>query len=785
MTQNNAVGAPGPQPYQHSYPLAERTAVEQQQNHSAPMASSRRQYVYPEVTPTNAPIVPGLANAVTMPPAYQYTNYQGPAAKTYPPNTHQYQQQQQQQQTYLPGPQHQPQQLSQPTSANVLRPSAGYKFPQQAVANGYAFGYGNQQQTQSAPISPTNMHFDRNGLRQPHQVASNQQPQLYQQAQQYVSGMGGGLRPHHGHQTTQQVAPLAAPGAQQTQQPLSAPVPVPVQAAMTMPVPIISAQEGLPNSGSSNGAAHHRLHQNHNHHHHHHHQGYYSSNTQSPQSHSHSPKHYPQQHMNPMSNSPLHHYPNQQQQQQPAVHSRPQSRPQSRHHSRPTSRAHSPSAAQLAPAQQHRLHKPSMGTAGASQQQQPQACNAPAAANAFPTRWPSRPSVDSHDYAHPGYQPVAYLRNENRVVERSKFTTLMHCLEPVALIDKLAASVFPPKGNLYPLYKASEDWIAPNVGLPFENKPGYKCLLYVVDGTLLYDNGLSGEKLLSKGTVHLSSTNRETTTYVRNPSKTHRVHIIRLWIDMAEHKVEELKHMYLAQRSKGAAAGRPDFHYQIRHVADSDKENCLLVLSQPSNYHPSFGMTSKIYGPMVSTPKPEASRMDLRSGAVSPLGSTYYLSQSMIFTRPDYFMSDTIDPIETAAMSQEWGTTDPQLTSRVCADPLLLDDEDIFVAVCSLGSGEKVVFEPFDLNDSRRRKLRKKENPQRAGKRRVWVQTIMNDINAESCINGGRLAINGDMASRMKPGDSAYVRKIDVHDDLVFENYGRTPIEFLIVDTPY
>ncbi|KAJ1822630.1 hypothetical protein LPJ75_000327 [Coemansia sp. RSA 2598] len=296
--------------------------------------------------------------------------------------------------------------------------------------------------------------------------------------------------------------------------------------------------------------------------------------------------------------------------------------------------------------------------------------------------------------------------------------------------------------------------------------------------------GLSGEKLLSKGTVHMSSTNRETTTYVRNPSKTHRVHIIRLWIDMAEHKVEELKHQYLAQRSKGITNAQPDFHYQIRHVADSDKENCLLILSQPSNYHPSFGMTSKIYGPMISTPKPESSRMDLRSGAVSPLGSTYYLSQSMVFTRPDYFMSDTIDPIETAAMSQEWGTTDPQLTSRVCADPLLLD-EDIFVAVCSLGSSERVVFEPFDLNDSRRQRQRRKENPQRAGKRRVWIQTIMSDMQVDSSANAGRLVINGDVANRLRPGESAYVRKLDIHDDLIIENRGRAPIEFLITDTPF
>ncbi|KAJ2855511.1 hypothetical protein FB639_006224, partial [Coemansia asiatica] len=262
---------------------------------------------------------------------------------------------------------------------------------------------------------------------------------------------------------------------QQTQQPLSAPAPAPAQAAMPMPVPVpmpmpapvSNAQEMFPNSGS-NGSQHHRMHNNHNHHHHH--QGYYSSNTHSPQSHSHSPKYYPQQqkqqafyqqqpHVNPLSNSPLHHYPNQQQQ---AAHSRPQSRPQSRHHSRPTSRAHSPNAAQIAPGQQqqqqHRLHKPTMGPVGVL----PLPTNVPAAPNAFPARRPSRPSIDGYDQAHPGYQSVAYLRNENRFVERSKFTTLMHCLESVTLIDKFSASVFPPKGNLYPLYKASEDWIAPS-----------------------------------------------------------------------------------------------------------------------------------------------------------------------------------------------------------------------------------------------------------------------------------------------------------------------------------
>ncbi|KAJ2846184.1 hypothetical protein J3B02_004477 [Coemansia erecta] len=482
MTQNNAASAPGPQPYRNSYNLADKTSIElqqQQQNHSAPMSSSRRQYVYPEVTPTNAQIIQPLANTITMPNNYQYTNYQGPVANTYPPNSYPYQQQQPQQ-NYSPGPQQQQQQqLSQPVSANVLRPSTGYRLPQQGLASGgYAFGYGNQQ-TQSAPISPTNPQLDRNGFRQ-QQVQVPNQPQLYQQAQQYVNGLSGGMRPHgHGssHPTTQQqqqgLSQALAP--QQTQQPLSAPAPAPAQAAMPMPVPVpmpmpapvSNAQEMFPNSGS-NGSQHHRMHNNHNHHHHH--QGYYSSNTHSPQSHSHSPKYYPQQqkqqafyqqqpHVNPLSNSPLHHYPNQQQQ---AAHSRPQSRPQSRHHSRPTSRAHSPNAAQIAPGQQqqqqHRLHKPTMGPVGVL----PLPTNVPAAPNAFPARRPSRPSIDGYDQAHPGYQSVAYLRNENRFVERSKFTTLMHCLESVTLIDKFSASVFPPKGNLYPLYKASEDWIAPS-----------------------------------------------------------------------------------------------------------------------------------------------------------------------------------------------------------------------------------------------------------------------------------------------------------------------------------
>ncbi|KAJ1943495.1 hypothetical protein GGF37_002621, partial [Kickxella alabastrina] len=336
---------------------------------------------------------------------------------------------------------------------------------------------------------------------------------------------------------------------------------------------------------------------------------------------------------------------------------------------------------------------------------------------------------------------------------------------------------------------ASEDWIAPDVGLPLENKPGYQCLMYIVDGTLLYDNGFGGEKILSKGTVHLSSTNRDASIYVRNPSKTHRAHIMRLWIDSA---LDHAKDPTLAADNHADASrgGRAEIRHEIRHVADSDKHNYLLAVAQPSNFRPSYGNTDQIYGPVTSAAVPPSatsgSNSELRTGAVSPLGSSYMMSQSMMFTRPDYFTPELVDPLEAAGSEQqgEWAMDDPQLTSRACVDPLLLE-EDIFVYSCQLDSLEKVKFEPADLNDSNRRNLRKMYNPLRAGKRRVWIQTIMSDMSVESALNGGRLVINGDTGNRLKPGDSAYVRRIELTDKLVLENCGRAPIEFLLVDTPY
>ncbi|KAJ2894368.1 hypothetical protein GGI21_005300 [Coemansia aciculifera] len=365
------------------------------------------------------------------------------------------------------------------------------------------------------------------------------------------------------------------------------------------------------------------------------------------------------------------------------------------------------------------------------------------------------------------------------------------------------------RGNLLPLFKASEDWIAPTVGLPLENRPGYRCLLYVIDGTLLYDNGLSGEKLLSKGTLHLSTTNKDAQTYVTNPSKTHRAHIIRLWIETNHHHTHH------------ASSSYPDFSYKIRHIADSDMQNCLLAIAQPANYHPSFGMTAKIYGPFMPTPTADndshektekQTTDDSRAGAVSPLESAYYLSQSVLFTRPDYFTPDPVNFLDSIEMNgssiagggsggigggsaKEWGVTDPELISRVCVDPLLVD-EDVFISVCTLDCEARIVYEPYDLHDEDRRTqaMQRKGGPQlhpfsnnavRGTRRRLWIQTLLSDYNTEATANGGRLVLNGDRSSRMRPGDSAYIRRIEITEKLVIENCGRAPIEFLLVETPY
>ncbi|KAI9500015.1 hypothetical protein BX070DRAFT_81813 [Coemansia spiralis] len=353
------------------------------------------------------------------------------------------------------------------------------------------------------------------------------------------------------------------------------------------------------------------------------------------------------------------------------------------------------------------------------------------------------------------------------------------------------------------------------VGLPLDNKPGYRCVLYIVDGTLLYDNGLGSEKLFSKGTLLMTTTNHEVSIYVRNPSKTHRAHIIRLWIDIDDftpsnsrknsHSNNTGAQQGIAvepnrqQRSKKQGMTgimHADFHSKVRHVADSDKENCLLVLAQPNNYYPSYGMTSIIYGPVKHTRRSDSDQADdrasdinkaeRRDGIASLLGASYYHSKSALFTRPDYFtpdsMMDLTESIE--AEDKDWEETDPQLSSRVCADPLLVD-EDIFVSLCSLESGSKVIYEPYDLHDHERVSMRKRQNLQRATRRRVWIQTILADLNTEARSNGGRLIINGDRANRMRPGDSAYVRRIELTDKIVLENCGKTPIEFIVAETPY
>ncbi|KAJ2011306.1 hypothetical protein IWW57_006663, partial [Coemansia sp. S610] len=295
------------------------------------------------------------------------------------------------------------------------------------------------------------------------------------------------------------------------------------------------------------------------------------------------------------------------------------------------------------------------------------------------------------------------------------------------------------------------------VGLPLENRPGYRCLLYIVEGSLLYDNGLSGEKLLSTGTLHLSTTNRDMKTYVKNPSKTHRAHIIRLWIEMD---------------SVSMPRSYPDFSYKIRHIADSDMQNCLLTIAQPLNYHPSFGMTAKIYGPFMPDAPIEKPTGDARPGAVSPLESAYYMSQSVLFTRPDYFVPEHADFLDSTDIAKEWGTNEPELTSRVCVDPLLVD-EDVFVSVCTLDCDARIIYEPYDLHDENRRALAMQRNGgefhprvSRGSRRRLWIQTLLADFNIEATANSGRLVINGDGSNRMRPGDSAYIRRIEVTEKI-------------------
>ncbi|KAJ2737907.1 hypothetical protein H4R23_001518, partial [Coemansia sp. Cherry 401B] len=405
----------------------------------------------------------------------------------------------------------------------------------------------------------------------------------------------------------------------------------------------------------------------------------------------------------------------------------------------------------------------------------------------------SPPSSGAHDASR---LQIAYLRNKDRLCERNNFNTLFHCLKPVDLVSKhsvhMANNREHHRGNLYPLYKVNEDWIAPNVGLPLKNKPGYRCLIYVIDGTLLYDNGISGEKLLSKGTIHMFTTTRDISIYARNPSKTHRAHVMRMWIETEDPPATSSSTSDTAvpvrlpeRRPQPGTVVHPDFRGLIRHVADSDKQNCLLVLAQPANYLPSFGMTERIYGPLVAQPTPRAkdSLADVRSGAASPLESSYCMSQSMMFTRPEYFTPEPVD-LDSDADDKDWEVTDPQLTSRVCVDPLKVD-ENIFVSVCQLETGASVIYEPYDLHDRDRAQQRRLADPLRGSHRRVWIQAVMADLNPEASANGGRLVVNGDMVSRMRPGDSAYVRRLGLSETLVIENCGRVPIDFIVVETPY
>ncbi|KAJ1727690.1 hypothetical protein LPJ72_005817 [Coemansia sp. Benny D160-2] len=454
-------------------------------------------------------------------------------------------------------------------------------------------------------------------------------------------------------------------------------------------------------------------------------------------------------------------------------------------------------------------------------------------------------SAAANAYNNTERKQAVYLRVVERQCERSKFTTLYHCLEPVKLVNKAkiiakTGALPQTKGNLHPLFKASEDWIAPSVGLPLENRPGYRCMLYIVDGTLFYDNGLGTEKLLSKGMVLMTTTSQKILTYVRNPSKTHRVHIVRLWFDMDDYSpptsansinkkpacnhhegkqhnaagitVETTKKQHQQKQSQQKEDGKDssdknnnnsvihaDFHCKIRHVADSDKENYLLVLTQPSNYRPSFGMTSFIYGAMKPPTRKKdadgASEAGAKNGEygeaeaqddMTSFDRSYYLPKTARVKRPEYFTPESIADMSQSLgeLTGEWAETDPQLTSRVCVDPFVVD-EDIFVSLCNLEPGAKVIYEPYDLHDKRRAREHRHQNPQRGTRRRLWIQSLLDDVNPDASANGGRLVINGDKVNRMRPGDSVYIRRVELTDSIALENCGRTPIEFIVAETPY
>ncbi|KAJ1952318.1 hypothetical protein GGI12_006275 [Dipsacomyces acuminosporus] len=162
----------------------------------------------------------------------------------------------------------------------------------------------------------------------------------------------------------------------------------------------------------------------------------------------------------------------------------------------------------------------------------------------------------------------------------------------------------------------------------------------------------------------------------------------------------------------------------------------------------------------------------------------------MVFTRPDYFSPV---PFENLSMStsnglanNEWMLTDPALNLRACADPLLVG-EDFFFSMCSLDSMCTVVYEPLDAHDKHRNTAQQQQKIKaRGGRRRIWLQTILNDVSPDVVAsNGGRLVVNGDKINRLRPGDSAYVRKLAPSETLTLYNCGRNPIEFIIAETPY
>ncbi|KAJ1939597.1 hypothetical protein EC988_007270 [Linderina pennispora] len=265
----------------------------------------------------------------------------------------------------------------------------------------------------------------------------------------------------------------------------------------------------------------------------------------------------------------------------------------------------------------------------------------------------------------------------------------------------------------------------------------------------------------------MSTTGHDASAYIRNASTSHPIHILRLWIDIApsatppeldnDSGVNLVDRPYSPQKH---TAGFSDFSHSLRYITDSDKRNCLLTLLHPRNYWPQYGNTTQIFGPVDT-----ASRQSL---------ATSYLSQSMsALARPSYYVPDAS---LSAAGSYEW-SVDTHMPMRACAEPLLVD-EDVFVSVCFLDAGQAVTYVPLDSFDRHR-------NAASGKRRRVWIQNVIMDLKRDSTENAGRLVINGDTTSRMRPGDSAYVRKLAPTESLHIFNCGRSGIEFIIVETPY